>query len=107
VAVCQHHGTVLIERCKVCRASVRLAPFTLATSFSPGTCTRCGCSLLDGCYVPAHPFVAWIQAALLRGKSQGVIELEGLGRLTWKEMVTLADVMVGMVWRGKFAAFPA
>jgi hypothetical protein len=26
------------------------------------------------------------------------VELEGLGRLTWQEMVALADVLIGMVW---------
>jgi hypothetical protein len=36
--------------------------------------------------------------------SQGVIELEGLGRLTWKEMVALVDVMVGMVWTDRTLA---
>lgn len=39
-----------------------------------------------------------LQAALLRSKSEGVAELDGLGELTWKEMVALADVLIGMVW---------
>ncbi|MGC2030304.1 MAG: TniB family NTP-binding protein [Steroidobacteraceae bacterium] len=37
-------------------------------------------------------------AALLCGKCEGVTELERLGRLTWKEVVALADVLLGMVW---------
>ncbi|MGO9264037.1 MAG: hypothetical protein ACLQBA_03975 [Candidatus Binataceae bacterium] len=39
-----------------------------------------------------------MQAALFRGKCEGITELEGLGRLTWQEMVALADVLTGMVW---------
>jgi hypothetical protein len=100
MALCPHHGTILIERCKACHASLRVAPFATAASFSPTTCTRCAESLLGGCYSPAHPSVARMQAALLRGKCEGITELDGLGRLTWKEMVALADVLIGMVWTG-------
>jgi len=39
-----------------------------------------------------------LQAALFRGKRDGVLELDGLGRLTWREMIALADVLIGMVW---------
>jgi TniQ len=98
MAVCPHHGTILIERCKACGASLRVAPFTVTASFSAAICTRCGWSLLDGRYAPAHPAVARMQTELLRGKRSGVLELEGLGRLTWPEMVALADVLIGMVW---------
>jgi hypothetical protein len=35
---------------------------------------------------------------MLRGKHGGITELEGLGRFTWKEVVALADVLIGMVW---------
>jgi hypothetical protein len=34
----------------------------------------------------------------LRAKRDGVTELKGLGRLTWQEMVALADVLIGTVW---------
>ncbi len=98
MAACPHHGTILIERCKVCHAGLRVAPFATAASFSPATCTRCANSLLDHGDVPAHPSVTRMQTALLRGKCEGVTELDGLGRLTWKEMVALADVLIGMVW---------
>jgi hypothetical protein len=96
MATCPDHATILIERCKACGASVRVAPVT--TAFSPTICTRCGESLLDGRSAPPHPAVARMQAALLRGKCTGATELEGLGRLTWREMVALTDVLIGMVW---------
>lgn len=98
VAICPRHGTILIERCKACGASLRVAPFTMTTSFSPATCTRCGSDLLDGRDRPAHPAALRMQTALLRGKQTGVTELEGLGRFTWEEIVALIDVIVGMVW---------
>jgi hypothetical protein len=98
MAICPHHGTILIERCKQCGASLRVAPFVTAASFSPTTCTRCQCSLLDGGYQPAHPAAIRIQAAMLRGKQDDLTELDGLGRFTWKEAVALLDVLIGMVW---------
>lgn len=98
VAVCPHHGIILIERCKACGASLRVAPFTTAAFFSPATCVRCGSDLLDGRDRPAHPAAVRMHTAMLRGKQTGVTELEGLGRFTWKEIVALIDVLVGMVW---------
>jgi len=47
LAVCPHHGTVLIQRCKACGAGLRVAPFAITSRFSPATCTRCGRSLLE------------------------------------------------------------
>jgi hypothetical protein len=38
-----------------------------------------------------------MQAALLRGKCEGIAKLERLDRLTSKE-VSLADVLIGRVW---------
>lgn len=104
MAVCPHHAVILIERCKACGVELRVAPFATATAFSPTTCARCGCSLLEGRYHPAHPSVAQIQAAFLSAKHQGITELEGLGRLTWKEMVSLADILIGMFWTDLTAA---
>ncbi|MGB6451373.1 MAG: TniQ family protein [Steroidobacteraceae bacterium] len=98
MAVCPRHGTVLIERCSSCRARLRVAPFTTVANFSPATCTRCGASLLEDGHTAAHPSVVRMQAAVLRGKCEGITELEGLGRLTWKELVALFDVLLGMVW---------
>ena len=100
VAICPHHGTMLIERCKACGASLRVAPSTMSAPFSPATCARCGSDLVDARYCPAHPAVIRMQSALLRGKRMGTTELDGLGRFTWKEIVALIDVLVGMVWTG-------
>ena len=98
MAVCPHHGTILIERCRACGASLRVAPFTMPTSFAPATCVRCGSSLVDGRDRPPHPAAVRMQTALLCGKQTGVTDLEGLGRFTWKETVALIDVLVGTVW---------
>lgn len=35
MAVCPHHGTVLVERCNVCGAGLRVAPFATTSRFSP------------------------------------------------------------------------
>jgi TniQ len=98
MAVCPIHGTILIERCPSCGAGLRAPPFTAASAFSPVACTRCSKSILGNSDRGAHPSVIHLQAALCRGKRDGVLDLRDLGRLTWKEMIALADVLVGMVW---------
>ena len=98
MAVCPRHGTILIVRCDRCRAKCHVAHLGSAATFSPTTCTRCGTGLLNGNYTTASPAVVKLQAALFKGKCDGVTELEGLGRLTWNEMVALADVLLGMFW---------
>lgn len=98
VAVCPDHGTILIERCSNCHSRLRVAPFATRASFSPATCTRCAAHLLHGADAPAHPFVRRLQAVLLCGKLGGAVQLDRMGELTWKEIVALADVLIGMVW---------
>lgn len=98
MAVCPIHGTQLIDRCSACGAAPRVAPFANTTIFSPGTCARCSKSLLGNASLTAHPSVVSMQAVLLEGKRRGVFDLTGLGSLTWKEMVALADVLLGTVW---------
>jgi hypothetical protein len=39
-----------------------------------------------------------LDAALLRGKRLGAIDLAGLGRLSWPDTVALADVLMGTFW---------
>lgn len=100
LAVCPHHGTILIERCNACGARVRIGigPFSPTAPFSPGTCARCGASLLGGEYRSAHPSVTRMQTVLFEGKQLGVVSIPGIGELTWPEMVALVDVVIGMVW---------
>jgi hypothetical protein len=98
MAICPDHGTILIERCRTCHASLRFAPFARWAPFSPSACTRCGASLLQGTAAPADRSARRLQAVLLRGKCAGAIDFDGLGELTWKEIVALADVLIGMVW---------
>ncbi len=97
MAVCPHHGTVLIDRCTACGATLRATPFVTTSRFSPATCTRCAKSVLDQGETSAHPSVIRMQGALWRSKSEGITEIEGLGHFRWPEMVALADVLIGMV----------
>jgi hypothetical protein len=106
MAVCPHHGTILIERCRACGASLRVAPFTTSAAFSPAICARCGSELVDGRDRQVHPAVVRMQTALFRGKQAGFTELDGLGRFTWKEIVALIDVLVGMVSAERMRALP-
>ena len=100
MAVCPHHGTILIERCNACGTRVRvgIGPFSAAAPFSPGTCARCGASLLGGEYRLAHPSATRMQTVLLEGKQLGMVRIPGIGEITWPQMVALVDVVLGMVW---------
>lgn len=97
MAACPQHATILIERCRACSAKLRVARLQSVAEFSPTTCVRCSKNVSAGVHPSAHPSVMRIQAALLHGKCEGAAELPGLGRLTWKEMVALADVLIGMM----------
>lgn len=98
VAVCAEHGTVLLERCRVCRKRLQFPAFGSRAPFSPERCTRCAGGLSGGPDELSLPVVARIQAALLRAKSEGRVELDGLGQLSWPEIIALIDVLLGTVW---------
>jgi len=100
VAVCAQHGTVLLERCAGCRKRLQFPAFRSRASFSPEFCTRCSAGVSRGPDEPAAASVARIQAALLAAKSNGEVELDGLGQLSWPEIVALVDVLLGTVWTG-------
>ncbi len=98
VAVCPDHGNILIERCSECRRRLRLPRFDSRVSFSPSTCTPCGATLLAGADTPAFASVLRMQSAFLSAKEHGSTHLGGLGRLTWKELIALTDVLIGTIW---------
>lgn len=97
-AVCPYHQTILIARCPKCRERVRHASLRSETAFTPHVCMSCGADLLDGIYYPAHPSVIRLQAAMFAAKCDGTTPLPGFGRLSWQEMVALADVILGTFW---------
>ncbi len=97
-AVCPYHYLILIARCPKCRTRVRHAPLRSATAFTPHLCMSCGAELLDGIYYPAHRDVVGLQAAMFAAKCNGFTELPGIGRLSWPELVALADVILGTFW---------
>jgi TniQ len=98
VAVCPEHASIMTARCQKCRAKLRIGRPSSVTRFSPATCVQCGNDLRYGLHEPAHPSVIRLQHALLEGKRDGTTELAGVGRLSWIEVVALADVVLGMFW---------
>lgn len=98
VAVCPDHACIMTVRCPKCRAKLGIGRTSSIARFSPATCVRCGNDLRYGFHQPAHPSVIRLQYALLEGKRQGTTELAGIGRLSWMEVVALADVVLGMFW---------
>ena len=99
VAVCSRHNIALIERCQYCRAILRISHWTAATLFAPGQCSRCGEVLSAAPHLPAHPSVTALQQMMLDAKLEGYLDLAGLGRLTWREFVVLADILFAGVTR--------
>jgi hypothetical protein len=98
LAVCPQHATVMTTRCQKCTAKLRIGRPSSITRFSPLTCAHCENDLRYGLPEPAHPSVIGFQRALLDGKRHGNADFSGIGRLSWKEVVALADVLIGMFW---------
>jgi hypothetical protein len=46
----------------------------------------------------AHPWVLRLQALLLAAKRDGLTELDGIGPLSWPQLLTLADILSELVW---------
>jgi hypothetical protein len=98
VAVCPRHGTVLVALCGWCRGKVRVGRLSGAIAFAPRNCMSCGQDLQDGVCWLAHPAVTRFQTSLLTGKRDGMTELEGIGRLSWAEILGLIDLIIGTYW---------
>lgn len=98
LAVCPKHRTILLSRCEVCHAGLRVPNFATEVPFSPATCIRCEESLLADSYPVGHTSVIRLQEALLRGKREGVTVIDGLGTFTWDEVIAFADILLGMFW---------
>lgn len=98
VALCPEHATIMTACCQKCRAKLRIKQPSSVARFSPTTCVQCGNDLRYGLHEPAHPAIARLQHALLEGKHHGTAELAGIGRVSWMELVALADIVLGMFW---------
>jgi len=98
MAVCPRHQTLLLTQCPGCQVSLRLPPSASTRAFSSGCCHRCGAALINVGSPQAHPWVLRLQAVLLAAKREGATELEGIGHLSWQELLALADILSEMVW---------
>jgi hypothetical protein len=98
VAVCPRHEIALVSRCPSCNSKLRSAAYGSASPRPPHQCATCGSSVLTAKTCHAHASVMKLDAALLRGKRLGAIDLAGLGRLSWPDTVALADVLMGTFW---------
>jgi hypothetical protein len=91
----RHELLIDWTRCEKCRAVLRVERWTSAAMFMPGSCPRCG----EGVRVlhdrPAHSSVSALQEVMLRAKLGGHMNLAGLGQLTSREFVALAEILIG------------
>jgi hypothetical protein len=98
-AVCARHNVQLIERCEQCRGVLRVGRWTSTAMFTPARCQRCGEGVRVFADRSAHPSVSALQGMMLGAKMVGHMELAGLGQLTWREVVALADILIAAVWK--------
>jgi hypothetical protein len=98
MAVCPHHQTRLLTVCPHCQVSLRLPPPTSTRAFCPSHCQRCGIALIHFDSPKAHPWVLRLQTRLLVAKRDGRTELDGIGCLTWPQLLALADILSELVW---------
>jgi len=98
MAVCPRHQTRLLTQCPGCHRSLRLPPPASTRAFCPSRCHRCGLALMNFDSPQAHPWVLRLQAVLLTAKREGLAELEGIGRLSWPQLLALADILSELVW---------
>jgi len=96
--VCESHGTVLHTKCRRCWQSLRVASPASKAAFTADHCVRCAADLKGFPSVAASLPVKALQDALLVGKRTGATALPGIGPLTWSEVITLVDVLVGAIW---------
>ena len=106
-AVCPRHGKILVSRCSSCNSKLRLAPYNTAGPLPPNQCATCGSSVLNGKEL-GHPHarVMAFHTALLGGKRLGIIDLDGIGRLSWTETMALADALLGTFWTRRKSRAP-
>ena len=99
-AFCPRHAVLLITRCPHCRVNLRFKAANSETPFTVRNCRRCGGELRNNMPVPVSSRVLQLQAMLLEGKRDGLVNFEGIGDLNWTEAVVLVDVLIGMFWTG-------
>jgi hypothetical protein len=98
-AVCPRHRTILTDRCSWCRNKVRTPRSSGLIEFAPGLCASCGQSLEDDICWLANPAAVQMQDLLLSAKRYGSVEFDGIGRLSWSEILALLDYTIGAYWK--------
>jgi hypothetical protein len=98
VALCPLHITRLVTRCERCQVKLRFPLHSWMGAFLPQTCLQCRDAVSFEAPLSAHLSVLKLQQALLRGKRDGVVELDGLRPLSWQEFISLADIWVDIFW---------
>jgi hypothetical protein len=94
---CPQHGCLLTDRCPSCDEGWRLRGLGDAGMVELLVCFDCGASLAQTGSLRARPAVIELQSTLIAAKRSGTADLP-IGRLDWSTTMTLADVLLGMVW---------
>lgn len=98
-AVCAKHNVQLVERCERCSAGLRIGPWTTAMAFAPERCCRCGEKIRVFVDVPADPAACGLQQDMFSAKLGGHVDIPGIGKLIWRDLIALVDIVMSGVWR--------
>jgi transposase/predicted RNA-binding Zn-ribbon protein involved in translation (DUF1610 family) len=98
LTACPTHGAVLVRVCPECGAKLRLPALSSRDHFAPDRCPRCAFRLARAPTWLAPDPVLRFQRDVLDGRAAGIIELPGVGALTWPVAMALFDVLLGAVW---------
>jgi hypothetical protein len=99
VASCERHELVMIGQCPGCRVPLRLPLPSSARPFAVGRCSTCAFDLRRTGTTDALPTAARLQELMLTGKRSGTVELAGIGVISWRDLILLSDVLLGMFWQ--------
>jgi transposase len=99
-AVCHQHGLALVHECPECHYKLRMPRLNSEEFFAPERCRRCGYRLSKAPHQEAHQDAVRLQELLLAARPQGIVELPGVGPLSWPLAMALFDILLGLVWNG-------
>lgn len=99
VAMCPVHVTTLMTRCPGCKRALRAPSLGVESRVSFARCVHCSAWLVGGKTTPADESALRLQITLLTARRHGGVQIQGIGAMTWIELVALLDALLRMMWK--------
>lgn len=100
IGVCPRHRTRLIGECPGCRCPIRFKGLNAKAPVDLLACQKCGRGLACLQGQRANDRSVDLQSLLVAGKKTGVVLLPSAGEVEWATMMTVADMLLSMIWTG-------